>query len=178
MLEQANMKNDVLPPVEQEPLPRDSHAESGRYAVVVGVNSSSKLELLGPLKSPERNAQRIAEVLQQPSCGFRLVRPPIIGEMATSDMVIDAIYALHQERTENDFLVFYFSGHGLPLRDRDDEDQVFLVTADLNAQQAIDLPDRYITLTLLRKMLYERTQAGQVLIILDCCHAGDSGRHE
>ena len=80
-------------------------------------------------------------------------------------------------RTDDDILLFYFAGHGFIHEDPSGQRQVYLATSDLDAhliQEGEDIES--ISLDWLRERLYEKTKAGRVLLILDCCYAGNMGR--
>src|SRR5260370_32850013 len=86
-------------------------AESGkRLALVVGVNHAPG-SLLPPLRSARRDAEAMAQVLEQ-HCHFTLLEPPLLEDAATSAKVKKTVLELAEERGDNDFLLFYFSGHG------------------------------------------------------------------
>src|SRR5437588_8901310 len=84
-----------------------------RIALVIGVNEASDSNL-PPLRHAAADAEGIAEVLQQ-HCGFELLMPPLLGENATSERIKTAVLELAWGRTERDFLLLYFSGHGQPM---------------------------------------------------------------
>src|SRR5205814_366319 len=117
----------------------------------------------------------MAEVLQK-CCGFKLLMPPLLGPEATSANVKRAILQLARQRTEQDFLLLYFAGHGHPMTVSGDQHDIYLGTHDFNEQEVED--DEYIHCSMrwLRDKLYIPTNASKVLLILDCCYAGNIGR--
>src|SRR5258706_15734624 len=86
-----------------------------RLAVVVGVDRTHS-SLFAPLSYANRDAQEIADVLQQ-CCEVELLVPPLLGEQATSAAVKRAVLDLARDRSEDDLLLFYFSGHGQQVYD-------------------------------------------------------------
>jgi Caspase domain/NB-ARC domain/WD domain, G-beta repeat len=152
----------------------DTHGEGKRLALVIGVNSSTESSLAA-LTYAEADAEAMAQVLEH-HCGFELFEhSPLIGDRATTSAIQRAVRRLAREREDDDFLLLYFAGHALPMIVEADQRDVFLVTHDFDAQD-VDLDENaHLSLRWLRKMLYERTNAGRVLIVLDCCFAGEMG---
>jgi len=66
--------------------------------------------------------------------------------------------------------VYTFSGHAHPVND-----DIYFVTVDFDIEKAIFNPSGYISMRWLHRTLYqsELVKAGCVLIILDCCYAGN-----
>src|SRR5262249_32778381 len=114
------------------------------------------------------------------SCGFSLFQEePLLEGEASSMATKRAIVRFIQGRNDDDFLLFYFSGHGVVCRlgESGDEDDVYLVTCDFSWLEIKEDPDMHISLKWLRNMLYDHCDAGKVLIILDCCYAGNITGH-
>ena len=135
-------------------------------ALVVGINDSPRSGL-GHLTCAEHDAEQMREVLSSPACGFSVTL--LCSDRATSANVQSAIIELiraHQD--PDDYLLFYFSGHGCYVGG-----DVYLVTSDFNPEDIEYIRDRHLSLRVLRQLLYERTQAGRVLRTLDCCYPGD-----
>ena len=146
-----------------------------RLALVVGVNGSPQTSTyLAPLQFAESSATDLAQILQE-KCNFELL-PPLIGEGATTAAMQAAIYKLARLRTDDDFLLLYFTGHGYPISDPAGQHNVYLVTQDFDPSVIEELNDEgaYLSLGWLSKILYRGTKAGSVLIILDCCYGGNS----
>ena len=146
-----------------------------RIAVVVGVNKAP-LSKLPELHHAEGDAQAMAEVLEH--CGFTLLQPPLLGERATSDEIRKAVLKLARDRKDDDFLLLYFSGHGQLMLGEAERELVYLGSADFNERDVKDFEASHVHLQFLRELLYERTQAGRVLVILDCCFSGNMGLAE
>ncbi len=145
--------------------------EGKRLAIVVGVNNSSVTPLnWKKLHFAEKDAEEVAHHLKQEACNFQLVKPPLIGKGATADNIRKAIVDLVKERTKDDFLLFYFSGHAQPMPINDD---IYFVTDDFNKDNVKIDNEGYISMRLLHKLLYQSVGAGCVLLILDCCYAGN-----
>src|SRR6266567_6126300 len=153
----------------------EAHVAEHRWALVIGVNKTAS-SLFAPLRNAEQDALAIAAILQELACGFRLWQSPLVGEQATSDAIKRAIRAFGKERSEEDFLLLYFSGHGLMRPGEADEQMVYLGSADFVESDPEEEAETYISLKWLRRWLYEKTDAKRVLLILDCCFAGEMGR--
>ncbi len=147
-----------------------------RIALVVGVNTAPRSSK-PPLKRSIADAQAIAEVLEQPFCGFDLAGgSPLLERQATTATVRAPLQQLIRESSKEDFILFYFSGHGIPMTVEAERRDVYLGTTDFNEDDALNDESYFISFKLLREMLYEKCPAGKVLLILDCCFAGDWGR--
>src|SRR5205085_1110754 len=72
----------------------------------------------------------------------------------------------------HDFLLFYFAGHTFPIND-----DIYFVTSDWQvgtAEARINADSGfYLSMRWLWKVLYQSRGAGKILIILDCCFAGN-----
>ena len=146
-----------------------------RVALVIGVNGGVSLATQHPLQYAVADAQEMASILQY-SCDFELLEPPLLGENATSENIRKAVLKLARHRTEDDFLLFYFSGHGQPMKVEAEQRDVYFVSHDFDQADVEDDENSHVSMRWLRRILYERTQAGRVLLILDCCYSGDIGR--
>jgi uncharacterized caspase-like protein len=145
-----------------------------RIALVIGVNAAPNSNL-SPLNHAVADAKTIADVLQQ-HCNFELLIPPLIGEKATSAEVKRAVQRLARGRNDEDFLLLYFSGHGQHMTIESERSDVYLVTHDFDAVEVEEDENAHFSMRWLRDKLYLPTQADRVLLILDCCYAGDAGR--
>ena len=70
---------------------------------------------------------------------------------------------LAQFATEEDRIIFYYSGHGVKI-----DDQLYLVPTDAYAS---DEPDALLSIERVKEIL-EKSEARQKLIVLDCCYSG------
>ncbi len=147
--------------------------DARRIALVVGVNKAASSSRPS-LKHAIDDAQKMAQVLQD-SCGFELFAPPLIGENATSTNIKHTLLAMARQSSANDFLLLYFSGHGQPMTVSGDQPDIYLVTHDFNEQDVEDDEALGFSMRWLQNRLYIPTQAGKVLLILDCCYAGNIG---
>jgi uncharacterized caspase-like protein len=144
---------------------------SKRLALVVGVNGQP-VPSRATLKYAVNDGQDIVQVLQQDCCGFELFSPPLLGEQATTSQVREMVLDLADHLQEDDFVLFFFSGHAEAMLVEADLDDVYLVTYDFNAARVKRDRNAHLSLRWLRQMLFEHEKARSVLIILDCCYAG------
>jgi uncharacterized caspase-like protein len=160
----------------QEPFaPIMSPSSSGRrIALAVGVNGPP-VPGRAALKYAAQDASDMAQVLQD-ACGFELFRPPLLEEQATTERVRQSILDLADELNDGDFLVFYFSGHGEPMKVQADLDDVYFVTYDFKDSHVRRNQHAHLSMRWLREVLYEHEKAVDVLLILECCYAGNMGQ--
>jgi len=145
-----------------------------RIALVIGVNGSSSTTQHA-LRYGVADAEAMADVLQH-YCSFELLEPPLLDVKATSENIKKAVRRLARNRGDDDFLLLYFSGHGQPMMVEAEQRDVYFVSHDFDPSDVDDDENAHVSMRWLRKMLYEHTQAGKVLLILDCCFSGDMGR--
>lgn len=151
-----------------------------KYALVVGVNKSIYSDFRHPLDGAERDAEKMASALIKEACNFKLVGPglpgernddALIGARADTMRLRQAISQLIQQRTPQDFLLFYYSGHAQPMEVNGHKD-IYLVTHNFREEDVTGNPITHISLRELRDLLYKQTDAGIVVIVLDCCYGG------
>jgi hypothetical protein len=111
-----------------------------RLALVVRVNEAAPSTYLARLQCAESSALELSQALQA-SCDFELLMPPLLSEQATTVAVQHAIRKLALQRTAQDFLLFYFAGHGYPMSDEIEQRNVYLVTHDFDPAVIEDLGD-------------------------------------
>ena len=144
-----------------------------RDALVVGINS---YEYANGLKSPAKNAEAIAQVLEQAK--FKVKRLPrskkedrlCVSETGTVSRkhLKEAIRQLFQppEETIPQTALLFFSGHGL--REDVGVSEGYLATSDANPE----LGAYGVRLGWLRELLNESPVKEQ-LVWLDCCYSGE-----
>lgn len=147
--------------------------EGKRLALIIGVNASTKSSYRDPLKYAERDAYEMAIALESSACNFTLLKPALQGKEATTRDVKDAVIELITESTPQDFLCFYFSGHAQPMKVKGESQDIYLVTHDFNESQVEIDPTHHLSMRWLWEVLYQRTNVGKILVILDCCYAGN-----
>jgi hypothetical protein len=142
-----------------------------RLALVVGVNEAPAIQTLAKLNYAENDAAEMKHVLEQPHCGFEVTFIP--PDRASASSIKSAILKLAAQRQDEDFLLFYFSGHGYPVKLDDQRRDVYLVTSDFDEELVRSDATLYFSLSWLWEKLHQSTGAGRVLIILDCCYSGN-----
>ena len=154
-----------------------SNGKVNKLALVVGVNNSVIPGTRETLQHGEQDAFEIAWVLQE-RCGFSLTEPVLRGQEAETGAVQQAIMKLIKRRTDQDFLLFYFSGHAQPMETPGGHRDIYLVTHNFDESDVILSPSTHISMCWLREMMYEKTDASAVLLILDCCYGGNIIQNE
>ncbi len=147
-----------------------------RLALVIGVDAAPHAQTAGlrDTLNATRDAEAIAQVLTE-SCGFELLTPaPLMGQAATSADVRRAVLQLERDRGEHDFLLLYFAGHGHLMESDGGQHDIFLVTHDFDEREV--RAGMHFSMRWLRDNLYLSPHAGKILLILDCCYAGNMGR--
>ena len=142
---------------------------ANRFALLVGINNStSALSYQPKLKYAEKDAEDMAYLLKQPACNFRLMGPALLGEKATASNIKQSVIDLVMRRTEQDFLLFYFAGHATPINN-----EIYFITHDFQEDRVEVDHNFYLSMRWLWEKLYMSKGAGRVLLILDCCYAGN-----
>jgi len=147
-------------------------SSGNKFALVVGINNSA-YSYLPSLQYAERDADAIAQVLRTPECDFIILEPPLLSREAHTMAVKQALINLTRKRTDEDFLLFYFSGHAKLMNTSEGQEDIYLVTHDFREDEVEASSDMHLSMSWLWKLIYQRTQAGKVLLILDCCYAGN-----
>ena len=152
--------------------------KTNKLALVIGVNNSIFPNTRELLQHAEQDASDMAWMLRGNACGFQLTGPVLRGVDAKTWEVQQAIVDLAERGTKEDFLLFYFSGHAQPIEAPGGHRDIYLVTHNFKENDIKLSPTMHISMRWLREMLYDKTQAGAVLLILDCCYAGNIIRSE
>ncbi|WP_298404920.1 caspase family protein [uncultured Chloroflexus sp.] len=146
------------------------------FAVCVGVNEYNHVSGLSALRYAENDARAMDALLND------LGVPPehrrlLCGTEATLANVTAALDELFVDRAGvNDFLVFYFAGHGVPVSFDDGDPEVFLASWDFDYAQLQKKSFRInqsLSLQRLRRDYFEGEGARKRLFILDSCYSGD-----
>jgi uncharacterized caspase-like protein len=126
------------------------------HAVVVGVGADLPVTV--------KDAAAVAALLRDPGrCAYPENQVQLLtGERATAFNVLAALDTLAESTTSESTAVVYFSGHGLEAPD------YYLIPYgyDLNDLSGTTIPGALLTEKL------RAIQAGKLLVLLDCCHAG------
>lgn len=142
-------------------------------ALIIGVNQPKADSNFAPLRSAERDANDLASALHD--CGFEV--DVITGERATTEAVRRAIANLRIQTSDTSDFIIAFCGHGLWLPVDDQPDGVtFLVCADFETEVAKSDLTYYPSLDWLYRQTLAWEKPRSVLLILDCCFAGNIAR--
>jgi serine/threonine protein kinase len=124
-------------------------------ALVVGINSYKDC----PLNCCINDAEEISNILRFPEYDYDVIMH--LDNHACRDNIVESLVNLFHDSVENRIL-FYFSGHGFSTKFGN-----FLVTHDHKFYEP------GIELSFLSKLISSSNNSGRnILIILDCCHAG------
>ena len=101
----------------------------------------------------------------------------LLDEEATREKVIDG-FALFEDVTEHDVCVVYYSGHGSRIYapyflNQSSDLTESLVCQDSRTKGGLDLADKELAYLLDK---YFQRKGSQVILVMDCCHAGANSR--
>jgi formylglycine-generating enzyme required for sulfatase activity len=150
-----------------------------RYALVIGITDYNNQNFLPPLSKPAIDAEAVAKFLESTGTFANVERLPnrwipaeqryeVIPGKVTGDAILQALQQiLLGEQTKNQEVFIYFSGHGFRLTNRIGDSEAYLATSDSQ-------PDGKNAISLERELnrLLRRSSLGNLVVLLDCCHAG------
>ncbi|TRU18009.1 MAG: diguanylate cyclase [Microcystis aeruginosa Ma_QC_B_20070730_S2] len=150
-----------------------------RYALVIGINHYDNPNFLPSLSKPAKDAEAAAKFLEKtgtfanverlPNCWIAAEkRHEVVPGKVTGNEVLQALkQILSGEQTENQEVLIYFSGHGFRLINRIGDGEAYLATSDSQ-------PDGKNAISLDRELnpLLRRSSLSNLVVMLDCCHAG------
>jgi hypothetical protein len=137
---------------------------AGRYALIVA-NGTYRDEKLSRLRTPTRDAEALARVLNDPQIGDFSVELVIDEPEAVLRRKIATFFA---DRERDDLLLLHFSCHGL----KDDSGQLYFAAPDTEVAHldATALSAEFVS----RQMT--RSRSRKVVALLDCCYSGAIAR--
>ncbi len=135
-----------------------------RSALIVAVSEYQDAGLRR-LVAPVQDAEALAQVLGDPAIGGFAVKTLLNQPAHQTNREIEAFFA---NRTKEDLLLLYFSGHGL----KDEEGRLYFATTDTDR---LFLRTTAVAATLLNDVVHHSRSRRQVLI-LDCCYSGAFAR--
>lgn len=140
-------------------------ALSRKLALVIG-NSQYDDRSLAQLVTPSEDVNDLARLLKSGDIGEFDEVSTLVNESATN--VRKAVARLFKEKSPDDLLLLYFSGHGV----LDDQGQLYLAVRDTERDllSGTAIPAGFIT----REM--DRSRSRRQVLILDCCHSGAFAR--
>jgi hypothetical protein len=145
---------------------------SENRALLVGIEdyNHSKLNLKGPVKDVDLMREIAVKI------GFKENQIKVLlDKQATKALILDAFRTwLINGTGVNDKILFYYSGHGAQVADKDnDEDDgcdEALVPSDISISPGAMIVDDEIN------ELLKQVKAREMLIVLDSCHSGTATR--
>ncbi len=145
--------------------------EGSNYAILIGGNTYND-SLLAPLTYAEKDCLDMYETLTDPSIGrFSTTNTSmLLGAEATTRNVQDTLLdQVVTNRTQDDVVLVYFSGHGFITGSRQ---KAYLATSDVSLTSLLSQPNAGIAMDFLHDAIFMASPAQHVLFILDCCHSG------
>jgi hypothetical protein len=133
---------------------------AGRFALLIAT-SNYEDKGLQQLVAPPQDSEALADILSDSSIGDFKVDILLNEPSFTANLKIEAFF---NDRTRDDLLLLYFSGHGL----KDDEGRLYFATPDTQRKM---LRTTTIPSTLIHDVMRYSPSKRQVLI-LDCCYNG------
>jgi hypothetical protein len=137
--------------------------KDNRYALIIA-NSRFEDPDLGKLMAPPQDAEALARALEAPDIGGFAIKK-LINHDSDVAQEIEAFFA---ERKRDDFVLLYFSGHGL----KDENGKLYLATS--NTRRKL-LRSTGINSGFLAEVMNASRSRRQVLV-LDCCYSGAFAR--
>ena len=135
-----------------------------KTALLIG-NGLFKDRKLSALSAPSADVGAFRGVLEDPSIGgFDEVR---VLEDASFSEVFAAIGRLFGVQSDEDTIVLYYSGHGLP----DERGHLYLATRDTDTTH----PDGTAIHAAEIKRMMENSRSRRQVLVLDCCYSGAFG---
>jgi hypothetical protein len=138
-----------------------------RYAILIGNSHYPFDDHLVDLRAPKQDVEGLAGILGDPQIGRcgdvrRLINMP-------HQDVLDDIQYVFRQAQKDDFVLFYFSGHGL----LDEQGRFYLAVANTQSDllRLTSLPLENI------QALCDTCRSTRIVLILDCCFSGLQGLH-
>lgn len=136
-----------------------------KVALVIG-NSEYDDASLARLITPSEDVNDLATLLKSPDVGGFDEVLTLVNEAATN--VRKAVARLFKEKSPDDLLLLYFSGHGV----LDDQGHLYLAVKDTERDllSGTAIPANFITGEM------DRSRSKRQVLVFDCCHSGAFAR--
>lgn len=134
------------------------------YFIFVGAGKYANLPPQNQLQGPPGDARGMANILFPSFAGTGTL---LIDGDATKQRIKDAIASATSKMGANDFLIFFFSGHGTSFSTDGGK-----IDAICPSDLQLDTLSTYITDTELRDWLGQMPNPQRSVVILDSCYAG------
>jgi EAL domain-containing protein (putative c-di-GMP-specific phosphodiesterase class I) len=141
------------------------------YAVLMGFNEYSDKDL-HHLSYAEQDAQEFYNLLTDPDIGNypkENIKLLTGKNIQTTEVEKELYKQVVKNRSENDTVLVYYSGHGFIAGDKQ---QAFLGTPDITITDILDNPKAGLQMEYLHDNIFRESKARYVIFILDCCHSG------
>jgi hypothetical protein len=139
--------------------------ESRGHALIIA-NYDYEDERLRTLTSPQSDASALSRVLGDPQIGDFAVHSVINQPHFVVRREIDGFF---RNRSRDDLLLLYFSGHGV----KDEDGNLYLATTDTRRDW---LSSTAVEAEFVHRAM-ERSLSRRQILILDCCYSGAFGRN-
>jgi hypothetical protein len=138
---------------------------SKKLALIIG-NGQYQDSTLAQLRTPEADVNALAELLRNPQIGGFDEATAVINE--SESMLRRLIARFFREKSHDDLLLLYFSGHGV----LDVDGRLYLAAKDTEreALSASAIPASFVA----ERM--DSSRSKRQVLILDCCHSGAFAR--
>jgi hypothetical protein len=141
-------------------MPEAEFRDIGSYALLIATGRYDDPGL-ARLRSPTRDAEELARVLEDPAIGgFRV--QTLVDE--PHYRITDEIEGFFTDRHFDDLLVLYFSGHGI----KGPGGGLYFAapTTKLNRLDSTGIPETFLYAQV------EKCRSRRILLLLDCCYSG------
>lgn len=136
-----------------------------KVALLIGVSEYEPG--LNPLPAAVKDVEEMQRVLANPEIGGFAIENIKVLKNPQRQEIEDAIYELFSNRTREDLLLFYFSGHGI----KDDRGKLYLSTRTTKKHNGKLVTPSALAASVLHENMNDSRSQRQV-IILDCCFSG------
>ena len=142
---------------------------SNYFALLVGIDKYKDENLL-PLKYAEKDCTDLFTLLSDKEIGLfppkQILR--LLGQDARRDTIHKALRDV-LNRSITDTVLIYFSGHAVSVNN-----EVYFLPSDVSLQDIDNDPFIYLSLRRMREEIFQKSQAKNIVIILDTCSSGSS----
>jgi hypothetical protein len=136
-----------------------------RFALIVASSEYEDPELRR-LTAPDNDAAALASVLSDPALGGFQVKKLINETSLVVSQAIEEFFTL-EERSPDDLLLLYFSGHGI----KDDDGKLYFALRDTRMVRHRPVRATAVGAGFVSDMVRDTRSRRQVLL-LDCCYSG------
>lgn len=155
-------------------------ANAAKRALVIGLGQ--QLDTSWKIIHGDKDVELVTKMLSQ--CGYTDIAT-LKNKQATKQGIVDAIKQLTQISKAGDIIYIHFSGHGQRMTDlngdeADGLDESWIPYDAYKSYCKEDNGDKHLSddeLQVLLTGLYHKIgKSGQILVVVDACHSGDSTR--